>query len=135
MEDDISWGERDPHEADALRSLVDADAYLQQARLKGSKELYFRAFKYAEKVIHSFPWSGIAHYIAAVSHFRASRDKNYAQQKYHLLLTFKSKEANTLAKKLLEEIEENRGGGGGAPSLEFDEESFSAPLPPTSQKA
>jgi hypothetical protein len=112
MGEDISWGERDPQDAEALRCLVDAEAYFRQAMLKGSIKLYSRALEYSEKVIQYFPWSVIAHYISAVAHLKGLGDKNYAKQKYKLLQTFKSEEANNLAKKLKIEIEGTNGNPG-----------------------
>ena len=105
MREDISWGERDPHEAEALRCLVEAEAYCRQARLKGSSKLYSKALAYADQVIASFPWSVIGHYISAVAHLKVLGDKQYAQQTYELLQTFKSEAANNLAKNLISEIE------------------------------
>jgi hypothetical protein len=105
MEGSISWGERDPHEAEALRFLVEAEAYGRQARLTGSKTFYAKALEYADKVIAYFPWSVIGHYLSAVAHLQALGDKNYATHQYQLLQTFKSEEANHLAKNLINEIE------------------------------
>ena len=105
MREDISWGERDPHEAEALRCLVEAEAYCRQARLKGSSKLYSKALEYADQVIDSFPWSVIGHYISAMAHLKALGDKKYAQQTYELLQTFKSDEAKYWAKELKHEIE------------------------------
>ena len=109
MEMDISWGERDPQEAEALRCLVDADAYLGKAMQNGSIEFYSRASEFSEKVIQYLPWSATAHFISAFARLRALRDKNYAKQKYKLLRSLKSKSANELAQKLKEEIEEPKG--------------------------
>jgi hypothetical protein len=112
MQADISPRERDSQEAKALRHLVDAEAYLQQAMLKDSKKLYLHAIKYAEKVIRDLPWSLFAHYIAAVAHLRGLNDTNYAEQKYQFLLTIKSEEANNLANKLKNAMEGTQAGWG-----------------------
>ena len=102
--EDISWGERDPQDAEALRCLIDAEAYFRQAMLKGSIELYSKASEFSEKVIQCFTWSATAHFISAFARLRALGDKKYAKQKYKLLRSFKSEVVNELAQKLKKEI-------------------------------
>jgi hypothetical protein len=105
MAAEITPGERDPQEAEALKCLAEAEAYLHHARLNDSKNLYARALEYAERVLQYLPWSVFAHYICAVAHFRGSDDRDYANQKYRLLLTVESEEANSWAQKLKDELE------------------------------
>jgi tetratricopeptide (TPR) repeat protein len=112
MDIDNPWEERDPQETEALRCLVDAEAYLEKAMLNGSIELYSKALEFSKKVIEYFPECAIAHYIAAFAHLKAKGDKDYAKQRYELLLSFKSEEVKSLAIKLKEEIEGTKGTSG-----------------------
>jgi tetratricopeptide (TPR) repeat protein len=112
MHIDNSLRERDPQENEALRCLVDAEAYLGKAMLNGSIELYSKALEFSKKVIEYFPECAIAHYFAAIAHLKAKEDKDYAKQKYELLLSFKSEEVKSLAMKLKEEIEGTKGTSG-----------------------
>jgi tetratricopeptide (TPR) repeat protein len=112
MDIDNPWEERDPQETEALRCLVDAEAYLEKAMLNGSIELYSKALEFSKKVIEYFPECAIAHYIAAFAHLKAKGDKDYAKQRYELLLSFKSEEVKSLAIKLKEEIEGTKGNSG-----------------------
>jgi len=105
MDAEISWGERDPQETEALRCLVDAEAYMGAAMLNGSIELYSNSLDLLEKVIEYFPQCAIAHYLAAIAQLKAKGDKDYARQKYELLHSLKSEEANAFSKKLKNEIE------------------------------
>jgi tetratricopeptide (TPR) repeat protein len=112
MDIDNPWEERDPQETEALRCLVDAEAYLEKAMLNGSIELYSKALEFSKKVIEYFPECAIAHYIAAFAHLKAKGGKDYAKQRYELLLSFKSEEVKSLAIKLKEEIEGTKGTSG-----------------------
>jgi tetratricopeptide (TPR) repeat protein len=112
MDIDNPWEERDPQETEALRCLVDAEAYLGKAMLNGSIELYSKALEFSKKVIEYFPECAIAHYIAAFAHLKAKGGKDYAKQRYELLLSFKSEEVKSLAIKLKEEIEGTKGTSG-----------------------
>lgn len=112
MKVDISWEERDAQEAEALRCLVEAEAYLGIAILDDSIELYSKALEFSEKAIEYLPRSAIAHFISAFAQIKAKGDKNYAEQKYELLRSFQSEDANDLAQKLKEEIEGTKGVSG-----------------------
>ena len=100
-----SFGARNPQETEALIYLVEAEFYLGKAILDDSFELYSKALELSEKAIEYLPRSSIAHFISAFACLRALGDRNYAQQKYELLRSFESEEANELAEKLKEEIE------------------------------
>jgi hypothetical protein len=105
MDEDIFWGERNPQETEALKSLVDAEACLGEAIVSGSIELYSDALEFSEKVIECFPQCALAHYFAGFAFLRAKGDENFARQKYELLQSFNSEEANTLAQRLKTEID------------------------------
>ena len=112
MKEDICWGERIPQEAEALIYLVEAEVYLGKAMLDNSIELYLKAFEFSEKVIEYLPRSAIAHFISGFAQLKAKGDKNYAEQKYELLRSFQSEDANDLAQNLKEEIEGAKGSWG-----------------------
>jgi tetratricopeptide (TPR) repeat protein len=109
MDIDNPWEERDPQETEALRCLVDAEAYLGEAMLNGSIELYSRALEFSEKVIEYFPECATAHYFAAFACLKAKGDKNYAKQTYETLQSFRYEEANTWAIRLKDVIEKTIG--------------------------
>ena len=112
MDEDIFWGDRNPQEAEALICLVEAEFYLSKAILDDSTDLYSKALEFSEKVIEYLPSSAIAHFISAFARLRALGDRDYAQQKYELLQSFQSEEANELAQKLKEEMEVVKGSWG-----------------------
>ena len=98
MKEDIFWGERNPQEAEALKYLVEAEARLGKAILDDSIELYSKALEFSEKVSEYFPRCAIAIYFTAVAHLKALEDRDYAQEKYELIQSIKSEEANRLSK-------------------------------------
>jgi hypothetical protein len=98
-------GGRDPQEAEGLKYLVDAEACLGEALLNGSIELYTRALEFSERAIECLSQCATAHYFAALAQLRIKGDKNYAEQKCELLQSFNSEMANTLVRKLKDEIE------------------------------
>lgn len=108
MDIDNLWGERDPQETEALRCLVDAEAYLGMAILNDFNKAYLKALQLSERVIQHFPRCATAHYFAGLAHLKATGDKNFAKQKYELLTSLESEEANILAKKLIDKIEETK---------------------------
>jgi hypothetical protein len=105
MDEDVFWGERNPQETEALKSLVDAEACLGEAMVSGAIELYSDALEFSEKVIECFPQCALAHYFAGFAWFKAKGDKDYARKKCEILQSIESEEANTLAQRLKAEIE------------------------------
>jgi hypothetical protein len=87
---------------------VDAEACLGEAMLNGSIDLYSKALEFSEKVLEYFPKCAIAHYFVAFADLKVTGDQNYARQKYELLQSFNSEEANTLAQRLKAEIERTK---------------------------
>ncbi len=108
VDEDIFLGERNPQETEALKCLVDAEACLGMAMVNDSIELYYKALEFSEEVIIYFPDCAIAHYFAGIACLKCKGDQNYARQECELLQSFKSDDADALAKKLKEEIERTK---------------------------
>ncbi len=76
--------------------------------VNGSIDLYKSALEFSEKVIEYFPRCATAHYFAGFACLKCKGDQNYTRQKYKLIQSLSSEEADILAKKLEEEIERTR---------------------------
>jgi len=95
----------EPGEAKALQSLTTAAFLLNTALLNKDVPLFKGAFGLAEEAVEFFPDSAAGHYILGMAKFKAWGDRDYASEKYKILLTLALEFAPELAQILKDELE------------------------------
>jgi two-component SAPR family response regulator len=86
-----------------LKALLLAKHFFNLAVDEDSSSAYSEAFQYAEKALKYSPYSAEMQYIAGISRLKAWGDKNYASNKYKLLMTL-GPEGVRFAEKLKPEV-------------------------------